>query len=317
MSKGRKKKRRDKRLSGAVEAVEPPSASDSSSEPTPSSASEEAAEPAEETHEDAFFARGDENSSYPPSSVDTADVEVDEATERRRRPEVIERRARMRRVVSWIVGAAAVLTTLVSVKALLTRSKPHVIDTAMSSTHQSVASIAMPDESAAPPSPSPAEALAASSPTPAPSPDPLAAAPSPTSDPAASPTACSSSSAASPPPEPIAQLTPPPATDSPTAAPTAPTEIAPAETAASAEPRAPAPSKSDVRRLIERGKIRDGVTAARATLEADPSDAETYLLLGAALQELGQWKESMVVFGQCVEQATVGPKSECRALRGH
>jgi Flp pilus assembly protein TadD len=71
-----------------------------------------------------------------------------------------------------------------------------------------------------------------------------------------------------------------------------------------------------VRKLIEQGRMRDGITAARATLEADPTDAETYLLLGAALQELGQWKESRAVFGQCVEQATVGPKSECRALRG-
>jgi cytochrome c-type biogenesis protein CcmH/NrfG len=62
--------------------------------------------------------------------------------------------------------------------------------------------------------------------------------------------------------------------------------------------------------------MRDGVTAARATLDADPSDAETYLLLGAALQELGQWKESKAVFSQCVEQATKGPKNECRALRG-
>jgi len=62
--------------------------------------------------------------------------------------------------------------------------------------------------------------------------------------------------------------------------------------------------------------MRDGVTAARATLDADPSDAETYLLLGAALQELGQWKESKAVFGQCVEQATKGPTGECRALRG-
>jgi Flp pilus assembly protein TadD len=94
-------------------------------------------------------------------------------------------------------------------------------------------------------------------------------------------------------------------------------EDVPVETQPSAAaPAAQALSKADVRRLIERGHMRDGIAAARATIDADPSDAETYLLLGAALQELGQWKESMAVFGRCVEQATKGPKGECRALRG-
>src|SRR6266542_4042539 len=80
----------------------------------------------------------------------------------------------------------------------------------------------------------------------------------------------------------------------------------------------PAPrtgTKADVRRLLDRGHMREAVAAAREALEADPSDAETYLLLGAALQETGQWRESAAVFARCVDEAKRGPKNECRALR--
>jgi Flp pilus assembly protein TadD len=66
---------------------------------------------------------------------------------------------------------------------------------------------------------------------------------------------------------------------------------------------------------MQRGQMRDAIAAARDALASDPSDAETYLLLGAALQETGQWRESAAVFTQCVAEAKKGPKNECRALR--
>jgi Flp pilus assembly protein TadD len=301
MSKGsrsRRRKERERRLTGGIQVADRPSASDLSSESadSPKAASDGVAKPAAEaSHEDAFFAQGEENGSFPPSSVDAPEAEVDETVQRRRRPEVIERRARLRRVVTWIVGAAAVLTALVTVKALVTRSRPPVADTALSVPHQVVASIAMTGTDESAPSPAASEVTneaARSKPDEAP--------------PAAAETA--------------------PAEKAPIeTAPAAPTEPAPtvetqqpAEAPAALAPsQANTPSKADIRHLIERGRMKDGIAAARATLDADPSDAETYLLLGAALQELGQWKESMAVFGQCIEQATRGPKSECRALRGH
>jgi colicin import membrane protein len=264
-SRSRRRKGREKRHAGPNTATERPSA------PAPSSQSAKPA--ADGSHEDAFFARGEENTSFPPSSVDAPEAEVDETAERRQTPEVIERRARLRRVVTWIVGAAAVLTALVSVKALLVRSRPRVIDTAMSVPHQVVASIAMAATE------EPASAVAEPSPTPESAPAPAETAPAETA---------------------------------PTAELDRPAEKQPAEPSAP-----PAPSKADVRHLIERGNMKGGIAAARTAIEADPSDAETYLLLGAALQELGQWKESMGVFTQCVDQATKGPKNECRALRGH
>src|SRR5262245_9632054 len=56
--------------------------------------------------EDDFFARGDEIASFPPSSVDARRVEVDEVVHHPISPAVLARRARMRRIVAGVVGAA-------------------------------------------------------------------------------------------------------------------------------------------------------------------------------------------------------------------
>src|SRR5262249_51888707 len=104
-------------------------------------------------HEDDFFARGD--GSFPPSSVDTFETEVDEAVLRRRSPHVVERRARMQRIVTGVVGVAAVLSLAVGAKALFSRSAPLAADTSLSVSRPTVASIALaleePAPSAAPP----------------------------------------------------------------------------------------------------------------------------------------------------------------------
>src|SRR5882724_1032970 len=63
--------------------------------------------------EDGFFARGEEEaSSVPPASFDT-DIEEPLV---RSRPEIVERRARFRRLVLGVVGAAAALTLVVSAR---------------------------------------------------------------------------------------------------------------------------------------------------------------------------------------------------------
>ena len=60
--------------------------------------------------------------------------------------------------------------------------------------------------------------------------------------------------------------------------------------------------------------MREGAEAARAALEQDPADAETYLLLGAALQETSRWQEARAVFATCARRASSGETGECRAL---
>ena len=116
---------------------------------------------------------------------------------------------------------------------------------------------------------------------------------------------------------PAAAETAPPPRPKPHAPPTAPAaaETVPVETQPSAAaPAAPAPSKADVRRL-ERGHMRDGIAAARANIEADPSDAEPTCFWAPRCKS---WAMEGIDGGlQSMRRtATKGPKGECRALRG-
>ena len=74
------------------------------------------------------------------------------------------------------------------------------------------------------------------------------------------------------------------------------------------------PSKMRAREAIERGAFVDGVALSQGAIDADPTDAEGYLLLGAALQETGRWNEAKLVFANCIRRAERGPTVECAAL---
>jgi hypothetical protein len=111
-----------------------------------------------ESAEDDFFARGDVNS-YPPAALDRESNEFEDD-----RPEIvtltpaqIERRARLRRIVGGVVGAAAVLTAVVGAKALsATPAKVHAAQGSLNMPHQVVASIvATAEEPAAKPTEEP------------------------------------------------------------------------------------------------------------------------------------------------------------------
>lgn len=73
-------------------------------------------------------------------------------------------------------------------------------------------------------------------------------------------------------------------------------------------------TKVDARRLLAAGRLPAAIEAARFVLTKDATDAETYLLLGAALQDTGRWAESTAVFNRCAQDAKRGPVDECRAL---
>jgi len=100
--------------------------------------------PSESAEED-FFARGEEvNSSFPPAAMDVAQ-EIDDLPESKPlTPAQIERRARLRRIVGSVVGAAAVMTAVVGAKAL--SAPPAKVTAAQGSLnvpHQVVPSIAL------------------------------------------------------------------------------------------------------------------------------------------------------------------------------
>ena len=44
--------------------------------------------------------------------------------------------------------------------------------------------------------------------------------------------------------------------------------------------------------LLEHAKNPEAMAAARAALDADPTDAMPYLVLGSALQDAGKWREA-------------------------
>jgi hypothetical protein len=115
-------------------------------------------------------------------------------------------------------------------------------------------------------------------------------------------------------------VTPPPApTDTTSAA-------AVAASAPSAEPASPsgAPSAAGTasaieerelaRRSLEHGKARDAVAAAERAVAADPTDADSWLLLGSANQELGHAAAARTAFRSCLKSAKHGPVRECRAM---
>lgn len=75
-------------------------------------------------------------------------------------------------------------------------------------------------------------------------------------------------------------------------------------------------AKAEALRLLNMGKVKDAVPMARSAIAADPSDALPYLYLGTALQELGQNKDAMGAYNECVRNATKGRVWECRAMGG-
>jgi Flp pilus assembly protein TadD len=73
-------------------------------------------------------------------------------------------------------------------------------------------------------------------------------------------------------------------------------------------------AREDARRLLEKGAGKDAIVAGRASVALDPTDAEAWLVLGAAYQLVGHWQEARSAFQSCMRLATRGPTAECSAL---
>jgi hypothetical protein len=92
-------------------------------------------------------------------------------------------------------------------------------------------------------------------------------------------------------------------------------------TAAAGQTSEPASNPVDARaakrvaqQTLERGDAAASIAAARQSLEADPTDAETWLILGGAYQQRGDYRAAREAFAGCASKATRGPRGECRAL---
>ena len=142
-----------------------------------------------------------------------------------------------------------------------------------------------------------------------------------TSTAAATPTALPPPSSITPipPVSAAASIAPPPAAPASAAASAAaPPADSAAAAVASAAPEVPAKSaaqeKADAQKALERGKNKDAVDAASRSVALDPTDADAWLILGAANMELGKTADARAAFGACVKQSTKGQIGECRSM---
>ena len=80
------------------------------------------------------------------------------------------------------------------------------------------------------------------------------------------------------------------------------------------DPKAAAKAKHDSQLALERGKVADAIEAGEQSVSLDPSDAEAWLILGAAYQEKGDIKNARRSFRSCLDQGKRGPKWECAQM---
>jgi hypothetical protein len=125
----------------------------------------------------------------------------------------------------------------------------------------------------------------------------------------APPTAIPAAPLAAAPPPALLQ-TPPVATP----AQAAQAAFAPAAERAKPTPGAASREKVAAQAALERGRLADAVAAAARSVALDPTDAESWLILGAAHQARGEQKDANQSFKSCLELAKRGPKAECSAL---
>jgi hypothetical protein len=136
-----------------------------------------------------------------------------------------------------------------------------------------------------------------------------------------------------PEPPPTASQSPaPPVVESP--APHAPepealTALAPAAAPASVAPSTPPSAAGPVsnpvdpaaltarqaaQSALEHGHVAQAITLGEQSVQLDPTEAQGWLILGAAYLQRGSFPDARRCFSSCVKQATHGAKSECAAL---
>ncbi|MDP9001817.1 MAG: hypothetical protein M3O46_17090 [Myxococcota bacterium] len=109
-----------------------------------------------------------------------------------------------------------------------------------------------------------------------------------------------------------AQATPPaqePSAPSDTAPPSDPVAVDPKVIAKEASSQ-----KAKSRGALEWGKVADASSAGERSVELDPTDAEAWLILGAAYQQKGDSSNARRSFKACIEKGKRGPKNDCAAM---
>jgi tetratricopeptide (TPR) repeat protein len=220
-----------------------------------------------------------------------------EKAKQKARPEVVQRRARFARYVTWAVGAAAVVCLAAFVRtALAPRASSSLTSSRVAA---NALAVEAPKESPAPPTteePKAAEPQAA---------EPKAADPGVVAANAANAaTAAAAATAATEPSEEPA----------PVAAPSSEPKAAEPSPATTADPKAAAEAKRESQRALERGKVADAIEAGKRSVALDATDGEAWLILGAAYQQKGDMAEARAAYKACLHEGKRGPRGECAAM---
>jgi Flp pilus assembly protein TadD len=72
--------------------------------------------------------------------------------------------------------------------------------------------------------------------------------------------------------------------------------------------------KSASQAALERGNVGASIAAGERSVALDPTDAESWLILGAAYQQQGNDHDARRCFVACMRNANRGPKRECAAM---
>jgi hypothetical protein len=232
---------------------------------------------------DRFFAEG-ERSAHSISAVITAEEPEAPNAELMWRfsPAARERRSRYTKIAQRVIGALAVVALVGLGKAALTHAPS--ADLPLRALANAAEPIAKAEEPKAEPKPEPKiEAKAEEHAAPAPT------AEAPKTEPTPEAAAANAAPAA--------------------AAPATEGEAAPDP---STDPKA---DKKAAQHALDRGDNKTAIEMGERSLQADPTDGETWLIVGAAYQSIGQNAKAHQAFASCVQKAKKGPVGECAALR--
>jgi hypothetical protein len=214
----------------------------------------------------------------------------------------MERRKHFAKYVKIAVGVAAVVCLAAVGKVMLVHDAPGTAAYAEERPTQTATATA----AANPPPPAPAVSEAPSAATaqaaePAPSPHA-------SQEPAAPAESASAAAAA--------------ASAAPSAAPSASAATEPVPSAAASasdeeparDPKEALKAKNTARGALERGALAAAIEAGEKSVSLDPTDAEAWLLLGAAYQEKGDMKDARRCYKSCLSEGKRGSKADCAAM---
>jgi len=244
--------------------------------------------PAKELDDESFFAEGTRRSSMPPP------IEGDSADERTVRlledPEVLARRAKSVKMVRYVVGAFALLLAVGAVAKL--REAPPPKPPAPVFVHGEGPSASSGETAQVKPSNS-AETTSA-----APSASAMAQDASVASDSGVGDSGAVDSGATT-------------TSTSDAGAALAEGDAGALATDAGLDAKA---LKRACQRALDGGKLAQAIENGEASVAADPTDGEAWLLLGAAYDQKGRAADARTAYQSCVQKGKRGPVGECAAL---